>query len=107
MAGVMTSSPLLEPTGDVGRVLGPRSMCDAEIGHHEAGRQLTDHFVHGVFRRAEAPSEVAIQPMGCTYGLGTFVTKTGIVARRVDEALEWYRCRDDSRPRCHRRRWGS
>jgi hypothetical protein len=51
----------LEPRGNVGGMLRPRSMGNAEIGQDETRRQLTDDLVHGVVRRAEAAGEIAVE----------------------------------------------
>jgi hypothetical protein len=62
-----------QPGSEVSCVLLTRPMRDAEIGHHETGRQLRHDLVHGVLGRAEASGEVAVQPVGCPDGMAAFV----------------------------------
>ena len=78
----------LKPRGDVGRVLGARSMSDAKVRRDEAAGQLTDDFVHGVFRGAEAAAEVAVEPVPGACGVRCLMSKARVVACGIDEALE-------------------
>src|SRR5579872_1206391 len=58
---VICSSPLLEPGGDIGRMVGPRMMSDAEIGEDEAGGQLGGDFLDSECIAAKTLVEIAIE----------------------------------------------
>ena len=53
----------LEPGRDVGGVVWPRLVGDAQIGKDEAAEDLDHDLLKGVRRRAKAAREVAGEPM--------------------------------------------
>src|SRR3546814_5860753 len=82
------SSDLLQPGGDVGRVIGSRFVRDPEIGEQERCGQLGGRFLHGERVLGPLGAEIPVEPMGCATGMSCLVNMGGVEAVGVVEGAE-------------------